>query len=164
MANPFSTQTWSHLEGDACSVNAYIVLDGSANVVGYAPTGPGAFNATTPYTRARGLQAKIGQAGAIVLQPHTATGTYIFTLDEPWVALLNAGANLIDQGAVGSLVSYVDANVTTATSGLGAYPGNNTTLSPQTVRVRWRNSAGTLTDPVVSTAFFLTLTMKRISF
>src|ERR1700690_3569352 len=105
MGSPFSPQVWSHLEGDACSFNAYIVLDGSANVVGYAPTTPGSFNATTPYTRARGFQASIGQAGAVVTQPHTATGTYLFKMDEPWVALLNAGANLIDQGAVAALTA-----------------------------------------------------------
>lgn len=164
MASPFSTQVWSHLEGDACSINAFIALDGASNVVGYAPTGPGLFNATTPYTRARGMQQKIGQAGAIIVQPHTAAGVYIFTLDEPWVALLNPGVSMPDQGAVAALSAFVDANVTTATSGLGAYPGQNMALAPQTVRVRFRTSAGALTDPVVSTGFWLTLTLKRTSF
>jgi hypothetical protein len=164
MASPFSTQVWSHLEGDACSINAFIAIDGSSNVIGIAPTTPGLFSATTAYTRAKGMSIAIGQAGSIVTQPHTATGTYLFTLDEPWVALLNPGVSLVDQGAVAALSSFIDANVTTATSGLGAYPGQNMTLAPRAVRVRFRNNAGALTDPVASTGFWLTLTMKRTSF
>lgn len=161
MGSPLTSQIWSHYETDAVSINAFIALDGSSNVVGYAPTSAGSLNLTTAYTRAKGMQKAIGQAGAIITQPHTATGVYLFTLDEPWFGCVNAAANLIDPGAVASLTPYVDSNVTTATSGLGWFPGQNMTLAAQTVRVRWRNTAGALTDPTVSTGFFLTLTLKR---
>jgi hypothetical protein len=164
MGSPWSTPVWTHLEGDACTINAFIAINGASDVIGYAPTTPGAFSATTLYTRGKGLQTAIGQAGAIKTQPHTGVGIYLFTLDEPWVAMLNSSANSVDPGAVAVAVPYVDANVTTATSGLGAYPGQLMTLSPQTVRVRFRTAAGALADPPANVGFFLCLTLKRTAF
>jgi hypothetical protein len=161
MASPFTSQVFGHYEHDVGEILGFVALDGASNVVGYAPTTPGAAVATTSYTRIKGAQKAIGPAGGVLLQPHTATGTYLFTLDEPWIALLAPWAQLIDQGAVGSLTPYFDANVTNQTSGIGALPGNNSALGVATIRLRWRNNAGTLTDPVASTGFWVGFTLQR---
>jgi len=161
MASPFTSQVFGHFEHDVGEILGFVALDGSSNVVGYAPTTAGGLNTTTPYTRLKGAQAAIGQAGAVATQPHTATGTYVFTLDEPWFALLSPWAQLTDQGAVATITPFFDANVSNQTANVGFMPGNNTALAVKTVRLRWRANAGALTDPVASTGFWLGFTLMR---
>jgi hypothetical protein len=161
----FSSQVWSHYEHDAVSINAFIALDASANVVGFQPTLPGVAVATTPYTLAKGIQIALGPAGGVITQPHTGTGIYLFAFDEPWVGLINAGVQLIDQGAVAGLSAYCDANVTSGnSSNIGSIPGTNPAITAQSLRVTFRTAAsGALANPVVSTGFWLTATLKRSS-
>lgn len=161
MGSPFTSQVFGHYEHDVSEILGFVALDGSANVVGFAPTTAGGIVPTTSYTRIKGAQKAIGPAGGVLLQPHTATGTYLFTLDEQWIALLSPWAQLIDQGAVAPLSPYFDANVTNQTAGIGNLPGNNPALGVGTVRLRWRNTSGTLTDPVVSTGFWIGFTLMR---
>lgn len=158
MANRKGTGFIVSYEGEIRVVAGFVALDGSSNVIGYAPTAT-VPSATGPYTRLMGAQIAIGPAGGVITQPHTAAGTYIFTLDEPYMALLNADVQLTDQGAVQTLARFVDANVSGSTSGVGKLPGNNTALAPQTVRVLFRTNAagGALANPVASTGFWLTL-------
>ncbi len=154
------SQDLGHFEHSCAEIFAYIQLDGSSNVVGILPTGPGQ-NATTNYTRAVGLSNSIGQAGAIITQPHTATGTYIFNLDDFYIALVNSGVQQTDPGAVNTVTAYIDANVTNQTSGIGNLPGNNSALGVGTVRIRFRGTTGTLADPTASTGFWLYLCMRK---
>ena len=161
MGSPFSGyKTLAHLEHDAVLMSWFVAIDGSSNVVGYLQTTPGA-SPTAASSLIKGAGRSLGPQGAIILQPHTATGTYLFTLDEPWICLLNSDFMAIDQGAVGSLTPSFDANVSNQTTGIGALPGNNSALSPMTVRLRLRNNAGALTDPVASTGFWVQLLLKR---
>lgn len=161
MASPFTSPKFQHFEVDIAQINAFIALDSSSNVLGYYPTAPGGVT-TGSYSRVKGLGLALGPAGAVITQPHTATGTYIFTLDEPWFSLVNADVQLIDQGAVAGVNAYVDANVTNWTSGYGYMPGQNMSLSPREVRVLFRAASnGALTNPVASTGFWLNLTLKR---
>lgn len=160
MGNPLGYQADKSLEGESVTVSAFIALDGSSNVIGFAPTATPP-TAAGPYTRAKGLQNAIGPAGSIKTQPHTGTGVYSFTLDEPWQGAIEAWVQQNDQGAVASLAVYVDVNAGPNTSG-GAFPGNNPAIAAQTVRVRFRNSStGALADPVASTGFWLGLKLKR---
>ena len=160
MGNPFSNRADGSLENESLAISCYIALDGAANVIGYAPTASPA-TLVGPYTRAKGAQKAIGPAGGVITQPHTAAGTYIFNLDEPWFAATEAWVQLVDQGAVAGLSWYIDANVGPNTLG-GAWPGNNPALAAQTVRIRFRSaSAGALTDPVASTGFYFGLKLKR---
>ena len=166
MASPNTSRTVAHFEGDCAVINCYFALDTSANVIGIAPTAAGGATLTGPYSRGKGLTYAIGPAagalGSTVLnQPHTTTGTYVFTLDEPWIALLDADVWFTDQGAVNQLNWFIDANVTNQTTNIGALPGNNSAIAARTVRLRFRGSTGTLTDPVVSTAFGMQLWLKR---
>lgn len=162
MGNPLANRADQALENESMSISAFIALDGSANVIGiYPTTGPAVL--TGPYTRGRGLDRSIGQAGAVVTQPHTSAGVYVFTLNDPWFAGTEAWAQLVDQGAVAQLNYGVDVNVTavTGSSSYGFMPGQNQTLAAQTIRVRFRVAAGTLTDPVASTGFWLGIKLKR---
>jgi hypothetical protein len=159
MGNPLSSRADGSLENESLALSAFIALDGASNVIGFMPTATPA-SVVGPYTRAKGLQKAIGPAGGIIIQPHTATGVYIFTLDEPWFAATEAWVQLVDQGAVAQLNAAVDANVGPNTNG-GAWPGNNPALAAQTVRVRFRINAGTLADPVANTGFWLGLKLKR---
>jgi len=161
MGNPFSSQVLAHLEHDAVQVNGFVALDGSSNVIGYAPTTPGGIVLTNSYTRCKGLQKSLGPAGALLYQPHTGTGLYVFTLDEPWFALLDGGITFTDQGAVAPLATYIDANVTNQTANIGFMPGNEVALGVSTVKCTFRNTSGTLTNPVASTGFWLNLTLMR---
>ncbi len=161
--NRLYSRTLGHFEKGAVIINAFIALDGSSNVVGYAPTTPGSAVATTAYSLPKGLSNALGPAGGVLNQPHTATGTYIFTLDEPWVCLLNADVMFLDQGAVNALNFFVDANVSNQSANIGSLPGNNPALTPNTVRVRFRGGTGTLTDPVANTGFWLQLWLKDVS-
>lgn len=166
MASPLGSRTIEHLEHETCVINAFIALDSASNVIGIAPTASGAATLTGPYTLGKGLTNAIGPAagalGSTVLnQPHTTTGTYVFTLDEPWIALLNADVMQTDPGAVNQIEAYVDANVTNQTTNIGAAPGNNSALAVRTVRIRFRGTTGSLTDPTVSTGFWLQLWLKR---
>lgn len=167
MGNPLGYQADKSLEGESVSASALIALDGSSNVIGYLPTG-GPLVLTTLYTRAKGLQRAIGQAGSVIIQPHTATGTYVFTLDEPWFAAIEAWVQIADQGAVQQNNYAIDANVTatTASSLYGFFPGQDQSLAAQTVRVRFRTNAagGALTDPAANTKFWLGLKLRRSGF
>lgn len=159
MGNPQGSFT-RNFEHDVQEILAFIALDGSSNVIGLAPTA--APVGAGPYTLAKGLSKAIGIAGAVVTQPHDATGEYVFTLDEPWQALIGAVVTPTDSAAA-TLDASVDANVRANTTGVraGVDPGTNTSLTAQTVRVRFRTSAGTLTDPPANTGFWLRLALKR---
>jgi hypothetical protein len=160
VGNPFGNRAGGNLENETYDIFAFIALDGSSNVIGFAPT-TSPPTAAGPYSRVRGLGKSIGQAGAVITQPHTSAGVYLFTLDEPWFGMVGAGVQLIDQGAVAAVNAFVDANVGPNLLG-GAFPGNNPALAAQTVRVRFRTaSAGALADPVASTGFWLWLELKR---
>ncbi len=159
MGNPFANRSDNTFENESQCLSAFIALDGSSNVIGFSPTASPP-TLVGPYTRAKGLQKAIGPAGAIITQPHTGAGVYVFTLDEPWFAAVEAWVQLIDQGAVSQLNSCVDANVGPNTAG-GAWPGNNPALAAQTIRIRFRANAGTLTDPVANTGFWLGCKLKR---
>lgn len=159
MGNPLGTQADKSLEGESFCISAFIALDGSSNVIGFAPTGA-PFSLAGPFTRAKGLQKAIGPAGAIVTQPHLSAGVYSFTLDEPWWSGTEAWVQQIDPGAVASLNAYIDANVTSGT-GLGYFPGQEPALAAQTIRVRFRSTTGVLTDPTASTGFYMGLKLKR---
>jgi hypothetical protein len=169
MGAPFSNYSGiATLENEGLELSGFISLDASSNVQGYLPTTSayslaGASN-SQPYTRMKGLQKAIGQYGAVVTQPHTATGVYTFTLDDPWFGCLEAWVQLIDQGAVSTIAGFVDVNATgtTGSSSYGFFPGQNQSLAAQTVRVRFRAaSGGALTDPAASTGFFMGLLLKR---
>ncbi len=162
MGNPLSNRADGSLENENISISGFIALDGSSNVIGYKPT-TSPPTLVGPYTRALGLQRAIGQAGAVVTQPHTGAGVYVFTLDEPWQGAIEAWVQLVDQGAIAQLNYGVDVNAGANTLG-GANPGNNPALAAQTVRVRFRNNAGTLTDPAASTGFWIGLKLKRTAF
>ena len=159
MGNSLTNRADGSFENESISLSAFIALDGSSNVIGFAPTATPPTLAG-PYTRAKGLQKAIGPAGGVVTQPHTSTGVYVFTLDDPWFAAIEAWVQQIDQGAIAQLTYAIDCNVGPNTLG-GAWPGNNPALAAQTVRVRFRNNAGTLTDPAASTGFWLGLKLKR---
>jgi len=119
-----------------------------------APVGTG------PNTVGKGLTASIGVS--VTTQPHTATGEYKFTLDQPWQALLGAFVTLKDSASA-TLDPFVDANVRANNSGarMGVDPGTDTTIANQTVRIRFRNSGGTLADPPANGGFWVTLVLKR---
>ena len=161
MGSPFSSQVLAHLEPDAIQITGFISLDGSSNVIGYAPTTAGGIVPTNSYTRCKGLQKSLGPAGALLYQPHTSAGLYVFVLDEPWFALLDSGVTSTDQGAVAPLTAYIDANVTNQTANIGFMPGNEVALNTSTVKVTFRNTTGVLTNPVASTGFWLNLTLMR---
>ena len=171
MGNRSAPRTGGDLEGNIQPVDlhGFISLDGSSNVIGFAPTasplnlaGPGN---NLPYTRFRGCQNALGPAGAVITQPHTSTGTYIFTLDEPWFGCLEAWLQIVDQGAVQQPNYAIDVNATAATgsSNYGWFPGQNQSLAAQTIRIRFRTTAagGALIDPVANTGFFIGLKMVR---
>lgn len=167
MGNPLGYQADKSLEGESISISALIALDGSSNVIGYLPT-TSPLNFSTIFTRAKGLQRAIGQAGSIITQPHTATGVYVFTLDEPWFGAIEAWIQQVDQGAIQQVNGAVDVNVTntTGSSNYGYFPGQDQTLAAQTVRVRFRTTAagGALTDPPANSKFFLGLKLRRSGF
>lgn len=171
MGNRSAPRTDGALEGNAQGINlsGFVSLDGSSNVIGFLPTasppnlaGPGN---NLPYTRMRGFQAALGPAGAIITQPHTTTGTYIFTFDEPWSYALEAWVQQIDPGAVQSLNPFLDVNCTGATGStvLGYMPGQNQSLPAQTVRIRFRTNVagGALTDPAANTGFWFGMKVFR---
>lgn len=162
MGNPLGNRADESLENENCSISCLIALDGSANVIGYKPT-TSPPTAAGPYTRGLGLQRAIGQAGAVVTQPHTGAGVYSFTLDEPWQGAIEAWVQLVDQGAVAQVQYGVDVNASGSTTG-GANPGTDPAIAVQTVRVRFRNNAGTLTDPPANSKFFLGVKLKRTAF
>jgi hypothetical protein len=160
MGNVLSNRADSGLENETLTISCYIALDGSSNVIGYAPTAspPGLVG---PYTRAYGVQKAIGPAGAIITQPHTSTGLYTFTLDEPWYAAHEAWVQQTDQGAVASLTPYIDLNVTANQLG-GAFPGCNPAIAPQTILIHFRAAAsGAPTNPAVNTAFWFGVKLRR---
>lgn len=160
MGNPFTNRADGSFENESVSLSAYVALDGSSNVIGFAPvsTPP---TLVGPYSRLKGAQKSLGPAGGVIVQPHLSAGVYSFTLDEPWFAGTEAWVQLVDQGAVAGLSYYIDANVGPNTNG-GAWPGNNPAIAAQTVRIRFRATAtGTLTDPVASTAFYWGIKLKR---
>lgn len=165
MGNPFASTINKTLEHDVQEICAFFALDGSSNVIGQMPTNapPG----TGPYSLCKGFGKALGIAGAVVTQPHTGAGTYLFTLDEPWICLVNAGVTLIDQGAVAAVNSFVDANVRANNNGTGVMangvmPGTNSAIANLGVRVLFRSAgAGALTNPVASTGFWLYLQLKR---
>ena len=159
MGNPFSSRADGSFENESISLSGYIVLDGSSNVIGYAPTATPP-TLVGPYTRAKGLQKALGPAGGVINQPHTATGVYTVTLDEPWFAAIEAWVQQVDQGAVSLLNPGIDCNVGPNQSG-GAWPGNDPTIAPQTVLVRFRTAAGALTNPPANSKFWLGLKLKR---
>lgn len=159
MGNPLGFQADKSLEGESYALSAFIALDGSSNVIGFAPTAS-PFNIAGPYTRAKGVQKAIGPAGGIITQPHSSAGVYLFTLDEAWFAGTEAWVQLLDQGAVAQLNTMIDANVTSGQA-LGYFPGQEPALTAQTIRIRFRINAGTLTDPVASTGFYFGMKLKR---
>lgn len=159
MGNPLSNRADASLENESIVVSAFVALDGSSNVIGYAPTN-GSATLVGPYSRMKGLQVALGPAGGVITQPHTSTGVYTFTLDSPWFAGLEGWVNLNDQGAVAQLNAMIDMNVTANQLG-GALPGANPALAAQTIRIRFRNNAGALTDPVASTGFYWGCKLKR---
>ena len=171
MGNRSAPRTDASLEGNAqgISLSGFVSLDGASNVIGFAPTasplvlaGPGN---GLPYTRIRGFQNALGPAGAVVTQPHSGVGNYVFTFDEPWVFALEAWVQLADQGAVQALNYFVDVNVTpyTGNTNYGYLPGQVQSLAAQTFRIRFRTNAagGALTDPQPNTGFFLGLKVFR---
>lgn len=164
IASPFV----KHLEHDVQLLSGFIALDGSSNVIGQAPVA--AAVGAGPYSLCKGLLKNVGIAGAVVYQPHTTTGTYIFVLDEAWMALLDWRVGLLDQGAVTGVQASCKANVrgtqVTGPNGgkpNGADPGTDPTIAAQNVQIRFRASiaGGALVDPVVSTGFWLSLLLKR---
>ena len=168
MGNPLGSRVDGTLEYESFMLSGFIALDGSSNVIGFKPTatppnlaGPGN---NLPYTRCRGLQKAIGPAGGVLTQPHTGTGIYQFTLDEPWFGCLEAWVQLMDQGAVAAANYFVDVNATsqTGSTNLGFFPGQNQSLPAQTVKVTFRTAAaGALVNPVVNTGFWIGLKLKR---
>jgi hypothetical protein len=159
MGNPLANRADGSLENESIMISGYAALDGSSNVIGYQPTATPP-SAVGPYTRIRGAQKSIGPAGGVITQPHGSTGTYTFSLDDPWYAGLEAWVQLVDQGAVAQLNYGIDCNVSANTLG-GALPGTNPAIAAQTVRIRFRNNAGALTDPVANTGFWFGLKLKR---
>jgi hypothetical protein len=157
-AGPLTTRSFGNYEHDVGVILAFIQLDANSKVAACRPT-DGTDVSTTTYTRALGMQKSIGN-GTIVTQPWSSAGVFLFTLDEPWIALVGADVQLIDQGAVNAVLPAVDANVTGSTTS-GEFPGNNGNLAVQTVRVRFRSTTGTLTDLIASTGYWLTLFLKR---
>lgn len=164
MGNPFATGFVKHLEHDIQALYAFFALDGSSNVIGQAPTN--APVGTGPYSLCKGMGKALGIAGAVVTQPHTSTGLYTFSLDEPWQALIGVDLGFFDQGAVQQLTWSCRANVRSNTTGprAGVDPGTETGLGVnQAVQIRFRTNiaGGALTDPAVSTGFWLALILKR---
>ena len=162
MGNPMGSRAQFHLEHNIYVLSGLIAIDGSSNVIGGIPTAtpPGA----GPYTVCKGIQKALGPAGGIITQPHTATGTYIFTLDEPWFSLLDYDVAFLDQGAVAqsspSLQANVRANTTAADA--GQQPGTDPTLTAQTLKFRFRHqTTGALQDPVASTGFWIRVVLKN---
>lgn len=170
MGNRSAPRTGGDLEGNSqpVDIHGFVALDGSSNVIGFAPTasplnlaGPGN---NVPYTRLRGFQNSLGPAGAIVSQPHTGTGLYVFTLDEAWFGVLEQWIQLTDQGAVAAVNYFVDSNVTgsTGSTTLGWFPGQNQSLAAQTVKVTFRTAAaGALANPVANSGFSMGLKVIR---
>lgn len=168
MGNRLGANANINLEYECVVLDGFIALDASSNVIGFAPTatplvlaGPGN---NLPYTRFRGLQIALGPAGGVLNQPHTGTGLYNFTLDEPWFGCLEQWIQLNDQGAVAGANYFVDVNATntTGSTNYGWYPGQNQSLAAQTVKVTFRTAAaGALVNPVASTGWSMGLTMKR---
>lgn len=123
------------------------------------------------------LSASITAATAAVLTAnYTGTGgaaktavagVYVFTLDEPWYALMGDNISIQDLGA--AFFNSVTANVrsnTTDTSlqwpgTLTVFPGTTTVFMPQTVVVRFYSATNTPANPTASSAFWLNLTLKR---
>jgi hypothetical protein len=161
MGNPMGTRAIFHLEHNLYVMTGFIALAANSDVIGSIPTAtpPGA----GPYTSMKGIQKALGVAGSVITQPHMATGVYSFTLDEPWFACYGAWAQPIDQGAVSTIDPGIDINVRNSTTApdAGQVPGTNPAIAAQTVRIRWRTSAGTLADPAASTGFWLTLLLKN---
>lgn len=159
MGNPLGYQADKSFEKEAFSLSAFFALDGSSNVIGFSPTASPP-TLVGPYSRARGMQKALGPAGGVISQPHTATGTYVFLTDEPWQAATETWLQLLDQGAVAVVNYFIDVNVSANQLG-GANPGCNPAIAAQTVRVRFRNNAGALTDPVANTGFYLGMKLLR---
>lgn len=162
MGNQLGAANVVHLEHGCTLIEGFIALDGSSNVIGIAPTAapPGA----GPYTVCKGLTSALGVAGAVVNQPHISTGLYEFTLDQPFMALLNADVTLLDAGAVAYPNSTFKANVRANTTGprAGIDPGTDPTLTPLTIYLRFRTaSSGALADPPASSGFWLQLFLKN---
>lgn len=167
MGNPLGWQADKSIEGESFSVSALIALDGASNVIGYLPT-TSPLNLSTIFTRAKGFQRAIGQAGSVITQPHTGVGVYVFTLDEPWFAAIEGWVQQADQGAVQQVTAGVDINVTntTGSANYGFFPGQDQTLAAQTIRVRFRTTAagGALTDPPINSKFWLGVKLRRSGF
>jgi hypothetical protein len=159
MGNPLGNRADGSLENESIMLSAFVALDGSSNVIGFKPTASPP-SLVGPYSRILGAQKALGPAGAVITQPHTGTGVYVFTLDDPWYAGLEAWVQLVDQGAVAQINYGIDANVRNDQLG-GAEPGCDPTLTAKTIRIRFRNNAGTLTDPVASTKFWFGMKLKR---
>ncbi len=183
MGNPFGTAFVKHNEHDVQLVMGFIAIDSSSNVIGMCPTAaaPGA----GPYSLCKGVTKSIGVAGAVITQPHqgVGTGTYVFTLDEPWGCLLYANATLIDPSAANPaetqvvpiqgyapLNPYFRANVRNSTNNnntmrnLGVDPGTDPNLTAQTVTCYWRVASdgnGTLADPPPNSGWWMLLLLKR---
>lgn len=151
-----------HLEHDVTLVQGFIAIDGAHNVIGQAPVvapiGSG------PYSQCKGLLNAVGIAGAVVTQPYQSTGFYQFTLDAPWMALLNWNVELLDQGAVAQPSWGMKANVrgNTTSADAGVQPGTDPTIAAQTIQLKFRTgSSGALVDLTVSTGFWIQLWLKR---
>lgn len=183
MGNPFATGFIKHQEHDVELISGFIALDSSSNVlpVCSTATAPGA----GPYTLCKGLTNKIGSASPVVNQPHQGVGSgiYIFTLDEPWVALLYANACIIDPTAANPaenpaapiqgyapLNPFFRANVrynntsANVTHPAGVDPGTDSNLTNMTVSLYWRVAAdgnGSCADPPPNSGWWMTLLLKR---
>ena len=168
-----------HLEHDVSEYFGFIALDplGSGNVVGYAPPS-NPVPAAGSYTMMKGLMKAIGPAGSVVTQPYQSPGIYTFTLDEPWMALLDLSCTLQDMSAASPafaeatqgylpLAYSVRANVRNNSNGprYGIDPGTDSGLSFQTFTVYWRATGGdgygTLASPPPGTGWWMRLVLKR---
>jgi hypothetical protein len=159
MGNPLVNRADGSFENESVMLSGYAALDGSSNVIGFQPTATPP-TLVGPYSRMLGCQKALGPAGGVITQPHLSAGVYSFTLDDPWFAGLEAWLQLVDQGAVAQLNYGIDVNVRNDQLG-GALPGCNPAITAKTIRIRFRSNAGTLTDPVASTAFYFGLKLKR---
>lgn len=168
-ADNFASPFIKHLEHDVQLIAGFIAIDGSSNVIGTAPTAASTPVGAGPYSLCKGLLGNVGPAGAVVYQPHTATGVYTFVLDKAWYALLAADITLLDPGAVAlpgwTVTANVRASTATGPNGgrpNGADPGTSAAIAAQNVIVRFRTVAtGAAVDPTVSTGFWIKLLLKR---
>lgn len=158
MASRFLKQFTQSFENEIVVLSGFIALDTSSNVVPTKPTQNKPSGKV--YTRLLGAQK--------TLPVHTSAGLYTILLDDSYNSL--QGVSIVCQGLDG-YASFPDvkANVTGSSSPSGVEPGQDPNVAAQTVKVEFRASTGTLTDPrpvldgTTQNGFWITLRLRNSS-